>query len=70
MDFDQQLKNAIARGTRSRDARSQAAMSAAMTAEEQKGAGVMPDMIRLCIGIEHIDDIKEDLAQALAASQA
>ena len=36
MDFDQQLKNAIARGTRSRDARSQAALSAAMTAEEQK----------------------------------
>jgi len=32
-------------------------------------AGVTPDMIRLCIGIEHIDDIKEDLAQALAVSQ-
>jgi len=41
-----------------------------MTEAEQKGAGVAPDMIRLCIGIEHIDDIKEDLAQALAASQA
>ncbi len=36
MDFDQQLKNAIARGTRSRDARSQADLSAAMSAEEQK----------------------------------
>jgi hypothetical protein len=36
MDFDQQLKNAIARGARSRDVRSQAAQSAAMTAEEQK----------------------------------
>ncbi len=36
MDFDQQLKNAIARGARSRDAKSQAAISAAMTAEEQK----------------------------------
>ncbi len=36
MDFEQQLKNAIARGSRSRDARSQAALSAAMTAEEQK----------------------------------
>jgi len=33
-------------------------------------AGVTPDMIRLCIGIEHIDDIKEDLEQALAVSQA
>jgi hypothetical protein len=36
MDFEQQLKNAIARGSRSRDAQSQAALSAAMTAEEQK----------------------------------
>ena len=33
-------------------------------------AGVTPDMIRLCVGIEHIDDIVEDLEQALAASQA
>lgn len=41
-----------------------------MTEAEQRGAGVTPDMIRLCIGIEHIDDIKEDLAQALAASHA
>lgn len=31
-------------------------------------AEVTPDMIRLCIGIEHIDDILEDLDQALAAS--
>lgn len=36
MDFDQQLRNAIARGSRSRDARQQAAQSAAMTAEERK----------------------------------
>ncbi|MEA2025220.1 MAG: PLP-dependent transferase, partial [Chloroflexota bacterium] len=27
-----------------------------------------PDTIRLCVGIEHIDDIIEDLDQALAAS--
>jgi O-acetylhomoserine (thiol)-lyase len=31
-------------------------------------AGVTPDMIRLCVGIEHIDDILADLDQALAAS--
>lgn len=31
-------------------------------------AGVTPDMIRLCVGIEHIDDIIADLDQALAAS--
>ena len=35
---------------------------------ELKSAGVTPDMIRLCIGIEHIDDILADLDQALAAS--
>ena len=32
-------------------------------------AGVQPETIRLSIGIEHIDDIIEDLDQALAASQ-
>jgi len=35
---------------------------------EQRSAAVTPDMIRLCVGIEHIDDIVEDLDQALAAS--
>ncbi len=30
-------------------------------------AGVSPDMVRLSIGIEHIDDIIEDLEQALTA---
>jgi O-acetylhomoserine (thiol)-lyase len=39
-----------------------------MTEEEQATAGVTPDLIRLCVGIEHIDDIIEDLDQALAAS--
>ena len=40
-----------------------------LTDEELESAGVTPDMIRLCIGIEHIDDIIADLEQALAASQ-
>jgi O-acetylhomoserine (thiol)-lyase len=39
-----------------------------MTPEEQAMAMVTPDTIRLCVGIEHIDDILEDLEQALAAS--
>jgi O-acetylhomoserine (thiol)-lyase len=39
-----------------------------MTAEEAKGAGVTPEMIRLCVGIEHADDIIADLDQALAAT--
>ena len=37
--------------------------------EEQVKAGVTPDMVRLSIGIEHIDDILWDIDQALAAAQ-
>ncbi len=37
--------------------------------EEQIKAGVTPDMIRLSIGIENIDDILWDIDQALAAAQ-
>ena len=33
--------------------------------QEQKSAGVSPEMIRLSVGIEHIDDILADLDQAL-----
>lgn len=36
--------------------------------QELKQAGVSEDMIRLSIGIEHIEDIKADLAQALASA--
>ena len=35
-----------------------------------KAAGVSPDMVRLSIGIEHIDDILEDIDQALLAAKA
>lgn len=34
---------------------------------ELEKAGVSPDMVRLSIGLEHIDDIRADLEQALAA---
>jgi len=37
-----------------------------LSPEELKKAGVSEDMVRLSIGIEHIDDLKEDLQQALA----
>jgi O-acetylhomoserine (thiol)-lyase len=37
-----------------------------MSGEEQRKAGVTPEMIRLSIGIEHVDDITADLDQALA----
>ena len=33
---------------------------------EQLDAGVLPDQIRVSVGIEHIDDIKEDFDRALA----
>ena len=35
--------------------------------EQQIKAGVMPDMVRMSVGIEHIDDILWDIDQALAA---
>ncbi len=36
--------------------------------KEMASAGVSRDLVRLCVGIEHIDDIIADLEQALAAS--
>jgi len=39
-----------------------------MSPEEQRQAGVVPEMIRLSIGIEHSDDIIADLKQALDAT--
>lgn len=39
-----------------------------MSEEEQASAGVSPEMMRLSVGIEHIDDIVADLKQALENS--
>lgn len=55
------------------DAKSCAAIPAATThrqlnTEELLSAGVSDDMVRLSIGIEHIDDLIADLEQALQAS--
>jgi O-acetylhomoserine (thiol)-lyase len=41
-----------------------------LSEEDQVKAGVGPDMVRLSIGIEDIDDILWDLDQALARSNA
>lgn len=41
-----------------------------MSADEQLTAGVSPETIRLSVGIEHIDDIVEDLDQALKMADA
>jgi len=39
-----------------------------LNAEELAKAGVSEDMLRLSVGIEHIDDLREDLEQALNAA--
>lgn len=38
--------------------------------EEQLTAGVLPNLLRISLGIEHIDDIKEDLQQAFEKTYA
>ena len=40
-----------------------------LSPEELQAAGVGEDMVRLSVGIEHIDDLLADLAQALAAAK-
>jgi len=41
-----------------------------LTDEEQLASGVTKDLIRVSVGIEHIDDIKADFEQALSAGQS
>ena len=41
-----------------------------LSEDEQRAAGVTPEMIRLSIGLEAIDDIVWDLDQALARAEA
>ena len=36
---------------------------------EQKTTGVTPDLIRVSLGLEHIEDIKEDFDEAFAAAK-
>jgi O-acetylhomoserine (thiol)-lyase len=43
---------------------------AQLTAEEQKETGVTPDYIRLSIGLENVEDIKQDIDQALKQAVA
>jgi O-acetylhomoserine (thiol)-lyase len=38
-----------------------------LTEEQQREGGLTPELVRLSIGLEHIDDIKEDIDQALKA---
>lgn len=41
-----------------------------LSEEQQISSGVTPDLIRISVGIEHIDDIIDDVNQALQVSQA
>ena len=55
------------------DAKSLAIHSASTThsqlnEEQQAAGGITPDLVRLSVGLEHIDDILADLDQALAAA--
>lgn len=38
-----------------------------LSPEEQKASGVLPGLVRISVGIEHIEDIKADLQQAFEA---
>ncbi|HMQ73666.1 MAG TPA: PLP-dependent transferase, partial [Rubrivivax sp.] len=37
---------------------------------QQRAAGVTPDMVRISVGLEHVDDILWDIDQALAKASA
>lgn len=37
--------------------------------QQQRAGGITPELVRLSVGIEHLDDILGDIEQALAASQ-
>jgi len=39
-----------------------------LTEEQQREGGLTPELVRLSIGLEHVDDIKEDIEQALRLS--
>jgi O-acetylhomoserine (thiol)-lyase len=41
-----------------------------LSPEQQRAAGVKPEMVRISVGLEHIDDILWDIDQALAAASA
>jgi cystathionine gamma-lyase/cystathionine gamma-lyase/homocysteine desulfhydrase len=43
---------------------------ASMTPQEKHSIGLSPALVRLCFGLEHVDDLKHGLAVALAAIDA
>ncbi|CAM5190309.1 Cystathionine beta-lyase/methionine-gamma-lyase OS=Castellaniella defragrans OX=75697 GN=HNR28_002931 PE=3 SV=1 [Castellaniella denitrificans] len=43
--------------------------ASSMTEADMRAAGIEPNFIRMSVGVEHVDDLKADLAQALQRSQ-
>ena len=43
---------------------------AAIPAAERHAAGLEDGLVRLSVGVEHVDDLLEDVAQALAKAAA
>ncbi len=41
-----------------------------LTSDEQRQSGVEEDLVRVSVGIEHVDDIKEDFEQAFSQARA
>jgi O-acetylhomoserine (thiol)-lyase len=39
-----------------------------LSEDQQRASGLTPELVRLSIGLEHVDDILEDLDAALARS--
>ena len=44
-------------------------MNKKLTPEQQKQVGISPGLVRFSVGLEHIDDIIQDIDQALEASK-
>jgi cystathionine beta-lyase/methionine-gamma-lyase len=44
--------------------------ASSMTEADMQAAGIEPNFIRMSVGVEHVDDLKADLAQALERSQS
>jgi cystathionine beta-lyase/methionine-gamma-lyase len=44
--------------------------ASSMTEAEMRAAGIEPNFVRMSVGVEHIEDLKADLAQALAAAMS
>jgi O-acetylhomoserine (thiol)-lyase len=41
-----------------------------LSEEQQRAGGITPELVRLSVGLEHLDDLREDLDQALARATA